>query len=72
MNFIQIAISKQIVTTAIKVCIIVGTILNLINHGDQIIAMDWGAMNWPKLFMTYSVPYLVATYSGTMVKLKMQ
>lgn len=47
---------------ALKVAIIIGTILILINQGDQI----W-AGNMPpfwKILLTYLVPYLVSSYSG--------
>jgi len=47
---------------ALKVAIIIGTILTLINQGDQI----WAGNTPPvwKVMLTYLVPYLVSSYAG--------
>lgn len=47
---------------AIKVALVVGTLLTAINQGDQIIA----GMTPPlwKILLTYLVPYLVSSYAG--------
>ena len=45
--------------------LIVGTVLNLINHGE--ILFGGGKLNLIKIFLTYAVPYCVATY-GAAVK----
>jgi hypothetical protein len=44
------------------VALIVGTILNLINQGDAVIAMS--SVNWIKIVLTYLVPYAVSTYGA--------
>lgn len=55
---------RAIVTQAIKVSIIVGTLLVAINHGD--IILNGGELNWWKIILTYLVPYGVATYAAAM------
>jgi hypothetical protein len=49
------------------VALVVGTMLNLINHGDVI----FGAMtiNWTKIVLTYFVPYAVSTYGAVSYRL---
>lgn len=50
----------------IVVCLIVGTVLTLINQGDVIVAGE--APNLVKVGLTYVVPYLVATYGAVTAK----
>jgi|GEM_PF-1325872 len=51
----------SVVKRAAVVAIIVGTILNLINQGDNFIAQT---VTWWKVILTYMVPYCVSTYSS--------
>jgi hypothetical protein len=44
------------------VALVVGTVLNLINQGDAILAM--GHVSWVKIVLTYCVPYAVCTYGA--------
>ena len=47
---------------------VVGTILNLINQGDALVA---GArLNLTKLILTFVVPYAVATYGAVSYRLR--
>ncbi|MCG8360405.1 MAG: nitrate/nitrite transporter NrtS [Kiloniellales bacterium] len=47
---------------AIMVALVVGSLLNLINQGDAILGM--GEIQWPKLLLTYCVPFFVALYGA--------
>ncbi len=47
---------------AVKVALVVGTILTLINQGDQIWAGNMPPV-W-KILLTFLVPYLVSYYAG--------
>ena len=51
---------------AVRIALVVGTVLTAINHGDVILA---GAMPpvW-KVLLTYCVPYCVATYGAVTAK----
>ncbi|MGH1487661.1 MAG: nitrate/nitrite transporter NrtS [Cellvibrionaceae bacterium] len=51
---------------AFKVALVVGTLLCLINHGDNIFNGAMKSSDWIKLLMTYFVPYGVSLYSAIM------
>lgn len=51
-----------LVTRSLAVAILVGTILNLINQGDRLMAGE--ALNWGKIAMTFAVPFLVASFGA--------
>ncbi len=45
-------------------CLVVGTVLTLLNQGDKLFAGQFPtALAW-KIPLTYSVPFLVATYGA--------
>ena len=61
-------ISDGVPKRSLVVALIVGTILNLINQGDALVA---GArLNWTKLILTFVVPYAVATYGAVSYRLR--
>ncbi|MBB5722258.1 hypothetical protein FHS72_001882 [Loktanella ponticola] len=59
---LKIAFRADIVKRSLIVALIVGTVLNLINQGDQL--MYAGSVNLLKCLLTYTVPYCVATYGA--------
>ena len=63
-NFWAIALSKQVFPRAVRVALIVGTILALINHGDKIIPVSMTSLDLVKVVLTYFVPYSVSTWSA--------
>lgn len=71
-HFIKIAFQKSIIISSIKICIIVGTILNLINQGNVMISMNWEKLSIFRMMLTYSVPFCVATYSAAIFQIKLQ
>lgn len=48
---------------ALKVSLVVGTILNLINSGDSLLRGHLPAAPW-KIPLTYLVPFCVSWYAG--------
>ena len=56
------AISDGVPRRSFVVALIVGTILNLINQGDVMLAGL--PLDLAKLLLTYLVPYLVSTYGA--------
>lgn len=52
----------RILRNAFKVSLVVGTLLNLINHGERLLAGN--GLLWGYAFMNYLVPFCVATCSG--------
>jgi hypothetical protein len=63
-SFLSIALTRTVVTRAIKVAFIVGTALALINHGEKILNMSLSVHDCFKVFLTYLVPYGVSTWSA--------
>ena len=59
-----IASSRRVVITSLKVSLVVGTLLALINHGERILQMSLSRESIFKILLTYLVPYSVATYSA--------
>jgi len=55
------------VATAV-VALVVGTVLNVINQGDAMLA--GGPIDWTKLLLTFAVPYCVSTYGAVSYHLK--
>lgn len=57
-----LATRRSVVVRALKVCGLVGTLLVIINQGDNILVGD--PIDFGKLILTYFVPYGVSTYSA--------
>lgn len=53
--------------TALKVAIVVGSLLAAINYGDKLIAGSTLSIDWIKLALTYFVPYAIFWYSANAV-----
>jgi len=64
--FFKHACQKVCVFRAIKVALVVGTVLALINHYDAIFSLDIQATNVFQILLTYLVPYSVATFGSAM------
>jgi len=62
--FLKALAKGQIVRSALKVSMVVGSILNLINHNG--LMLDDGAISWLHVAMNYAVPYCVSSYSAAM------
>lgn len=52
---------------AIRTCLVVGSVLALINHGDNIFAGTLSGGAILKILLTYAVPYCVALYASVSV-----
>jgi len=61
---LKLVFSKQIVRTALKLSLIVGTILGFINHGPDIVSNTLSSIQRIQIIITYLVPYSVSTYSS--------
>lgn len=60
-------VSDGVPRRSFVVALIVGTILNLINQGDALFGN--GQLNFPKILLTFAVPYCVATYGAVSYRL---
>lgn len=61
------AVSDGIPRRSFYVALVVGTVLNLINQGDALLAQT--SINWFKIVLTYLVPYGVCTYGAVSTQL---
>jgi len=61
-RFFILARSPQVVARALRVALVVGTALTLINQGDRLIAGL--APSWIKMALTYLIPYCVSTHGA--------
>ena len=66
--FLRAAFSRDICIASIKVALVVGSLLNLVNQGTRL----WNAepVNWFTFCLNFVVPYCVATYSAAMNELR--
>ncbi|MBS1645823.1 MAG: nitrate/nitrite transporter NrtS [Bacteroidetes bacterium] len=55
---------KENYFTAIKVALLIGTVLNLINSYDAIFNGEWSTKLLFKIVLTYCVPFGVSLYSS--------
>ena len=65
---LELASDKISLLNSIKVSIIVGVILNLINQGNAV--FNFNKISVGKFFLTFLVPFLVSVYSSVSTKLK--
>ena len=63
-RFIKVALRPNVFGTALRVAIIVGTVLVLINHSSAIFSFALTKQNILQIILTYLVPYGVSTYSS--------
>lgn len=61
-SLLRTACKRPIVVAAVKVALVVGTILNLINQGGRL--LDGLPPSWFHVVLNYLVPYCVSTYSA--------
>jgi len=66
-EYLSIAFSREICTTSLKVSLIVGTLLVLINHGAAVFDSSVTTENVWQIALTYLVPFCVSTYSSVKV-----
>ena len=62
--WLAIAWEASVRKRAIKVAMLVGSILAVINHGDALLSGDASATVWIKIVLTFVVPYCVATFAS--------
>ncbi len=60
--WLQCALRGETVITAVKLALVVGSLLVLINQGGAV--FGGGELNWLKVVLTYLVPYGVSTYTS--------
>lgn len=61
-SLFQVACSGKIVKNSLRIALVVGSILNLVNQGSAILA--GAGISWIHVSLNYLVPYCVASYSA--------
>lgn len=61
-TLLQAACSGKIVKSALRIALVVGSILNLVNQGGAI--LSGSGISWLHVALNYFVPYCVASYSA--------
>lgn len=55
-------LSRHIVSNSIKIALVVGSVLNVINQSANLLNTD--TISWLHMLLNYLVPYCVAGYSA--------
>ena len=63
-GFLALALTHGVVLSALKIALVVGSILALINHGGAILEHNLTRGSLLQIVLTYMVPYSVSTYSS--------
>ena len=63
-SWLAIAFEASVRKRALKVALIVGSILAVINHGDVVLSGQSTLTVWIKICLTFLVPYCVATFAS--------
>ena len=64
LSFLEIAIQRPVRRRALRIAIIVGCVIAMINHGDHLLNMTLQRAEVLKIVVTFLVPYCVSTYSS--------
>jgi hypothetical protein len=71
-GWLRVATERHIVLGALRVAMVVGTLLVAINHGDRLLAGTMTPPDWLKIGLTCLVPYCVATFAATNATLRLR
>lgn len=61
-RLLRIASRRQIVLPALKVALVVGTLLNLVNQGGSLLSGE--PINLMQMLLNFVVPFCVSSYSA--------
>lgn len=59
-----IATRPAIVKRSVRVALVVGTVLTLINQGGRLLVLDIDTPTLARIVLTYIVPYCVSTWAA--------
>lgn len=69
-GFWNLVWSPRVVGNALRVSLVVGCVLNLINQGP--VWWQGGTLSWPHVLLNFVVPYCVSSYSAAKNELQRQ
>lgn len=61
-RLLRIAARRQLMLSALKVALVVGTLLNLVNQGGNL--LDGLPLNTVQMLLNFVVPFCVSSYSA--------
>jgi Mg/Co/Ni transporter MgtE len=64
--FFKTALQRSVVIRALRISVVVGVVLAIINHGDKLITGQLNAITAFKIALTFAVPYCVSTFSSVL------
>lgn len=67
-DLLRAASTPEIAAAALRVALVVGTALNLVNQGPAI--LHGGEVSWMQVALNYLLPYCVSSYGGARVRLR--
>ncbi len=67
-GLLRTACQRPTVLAALRVALVVGTVLNLINQGGRVV--DGQPLSWFHVALNYLVPYCVSSYSAARNELR--
>ncbi len=70
--FARYAFEKRCVARSLKVALVVGTVLALINHFDSMVSASLGVTETFQIILTYAVPYSVSSFGFAMQAAQME
>lgn len=68
-SFLTCACLPGTIIRALKVAFVITPILTVVNHSQEIMALDFSPRFFLQALLTFCVPYLVSTYSSAMTML---
>ncbi|MFB3041157.1 MAG: nitrate/nitrite transporter NrtS [Candidatus Poribacteria bacterium] len=68
-RWLRTAMSRDVAFRALRVSILVGTILIAINYTDRLIGSQCTQIDYLKMGLTYVVPYCVSTHASVSILL---
>jgi hypothetical protein len=69
---IKHAFERTCVLRSVKIALVVGTVLALVNHSDAILGGSIGSADAARILLTYFVPYTVATVGSAAQAVEME
>lgn len=61
-SLLRLMFSARIARQAAQVSLVVGTVLNAVNQGPEL--LHHGQVSWPRVAMNYVVPWCVSAFSA--------
>lgn len=61
---VSVALDRVVIVRAMKVALVAGSALNLINQGGKLVNLGFEELNYLKLSLTYFTPYVVSTFTA--------